>query len=108
MESDIRWDEWAVENIFDRNISLELKLGWSVWRLALLVSSPVVLSLVIGFWYQSVTDDVQTAWTIASYVVTAAGGKRATLNAFFWHFLALTFLAVLVALMGLVTAIGDV
>lgn len=38
----------------------------------------LILSLVIGTWYMQSTGDVQTAWTISSYSVTAAGGMFRT------------------------------
>jgi hypothetical protein len=55
---------------------------WSVRKILLFSFVPIVLSLVIGFWYMFTSHDpqsdrvaiVQTAWTIASYIVTTAGG----------------------------------
>lgn len=56
-------------------LSLELLLGWCPIKILVVVILPVVLSLAIGTWYMQVTGDVQTAWTIASYIVTAAGDE---------------------------------
>ncbi|KAF8241844.1 hypothetical protein K440DRAFT_208150 [Wilcoxina mikolae CBS 423.85] len=68
------WIEWIWDTITTRNLSIELILGWSVARISVVVSFPVILSFVIGMWYMKATGDVQTAWTIASYVVTAVEG----------------------------------
>jgi len=35
----------------------------------------MIASLIVGIAYMAKTGDVQTAWTIASYIVTATGGK---------------------------------
>jgi hypothetical protein len=57
--------------------SLQAVLGWSQFRISLVILGPVALSLVLGFWFQSrdPTDlaTIQTAWGIASYVATAGG-----------------------------------
>ncbi|KAK1723149.1 uncharacterized protein BDZ83DRAFT_627166 [Colletotrichum acutatum] len=49
---------------------IELVLDWSVTRFAVVILTPVVLSLVIGLWFNSKdwTDrtTIQTAWSIAS------------------------------------------
>ena len=66
-------------NSRDRSLSLEVVLGWSPLRLTVAVCFPVALSLAIGLWMQSrdPTDltTIQTAWTVASYVVTASARK---------------------------------
>ena len=40
-----------------------------------MVLVPVLFSFGVGLVYMLKTGDVSTAWTISSYVVTAAGGK---------------------------------
>lgn len=77
-----RWNTWIFEKMHEKEAKpidgkycLELRLGWSTLRLAVLVSSPVVLSLVVGTWYMQTHGDVVAAWTIALYIITAAGGK---------------------------------
>ncbi|EPE34698.1 hypothetical protein GLAREA_10392 [Glarea lozoyensis ATCC 20868] len=81
-----RWMNWihAEFNNSDadpRNgtYSLQLVLGWSVPKLIFWGTAPVVLSLVVGLWYMLTPQPgadyvavVQTAWTIASYIVTSA------------------------------------
>ena len=59
----------------DGKYCLELKLGWSTRGLTVLVSTPVILSLVVGTWYMQAHDDIVAAWTIALYIITAAGGE---------------------------------
>jgi hypothetical protein len=55
-------------------LSLEIALGWSPIRISIVVLTPVILSLVIGIWFQSrnPTDlvTIQTAWGIVTYIVT--------------------------------------
>ncbi|KAF8247161.1 hypothetical protein K440DRAFT_644181 [Wilcoxina mikolae CBS 423.85] len=82
------WNEWIFNTIADQSLSIELLLGWSVVRISVVVSFPVLSSFAIGMWYMQTTGDVQTAWTIASYVITGVG--------------------VIIALFGVITAIGDV
>ena len=82
---DLTWSPWSIWIYQTMNechkipssarFSLELRLGWSVTRIVLMTATPVVLSLVVGTWYMQSTGDTQTAWTIASYIVTAAGGE---------------------------------
>ncbi|OCL13131.1 hypothetical protein AOQ84DRAFT_436524 [Glonium stellatum] len=74
------WTEWVHKNLnanshvpFEGKYSLELVYGWSPTRLTFAVSLAVFLSFGIGLGYMLKTGDVSTAWTIASYVVTAAG-----------------------------------
>ncbi|KAF3798506.1 hypothetical protein GCG54_00013247 [Colletotrichum gloeosporioides] len=60
--------------------ALELILSWSAPKFIFWGMSPILLSLAIGIWYMqrrlSDGDDfnsvVQTAWSISSYIVTAA------------------------------------
>lgn len=75
------WSAWIYEAVnekhakpVDAKYSLELKLGWSSLRVTVLTSAPVILSLVIGTWYMQTYNDVIAAWTIALYIITAAGG----------------------------------
>lgn len=58
----------------EHSLSLEIILGWSLIRISVVVLTPVVLSLAIGIWFQSRNPTdlvmVQTAWGIATYIVT--------------------------------------
>jgi hypothetical protein len=56
-------------------LSIEFIEGWSRSRIAILAIIPVVFSLAIGFYYQYAFDDVQTAWSLASYIVTTFAGN---------------------------------
>ena len=53
------------------SFSLEIVMGWSPFRIILVIFVPVILSLAIGLWFQArdPTDlaTIQTAWGIASY-----------------------------------------
>jgi hypothetical protein len=81
------WSRWVVDcldggsmDIMNEDAySLEIVLGWSPSRISIAVLSPVALSLVIGFWFNSRdwTDlaTIQTAWGLASYIATAGGCK---------------------------------
>jgi hypothetical protein len=64
---------------FDEYLSLEVITGWPVTRISIAIFIPIVLSLIIGLWYQSRKPHamamVQTARAIASYIVTAEGRK---------------------------------
>ncbi|KAF8518103.1 hypothetical protein BDD12DRAFT_866720 [Trichophaea hybrida] len=42
------WIGWIWNTISIRNLSIELILGWSVARISVVVSTPVILSFVIG------------------------------------------------------------
>ena len=72
---------WIQKNLNENKLplegkySLELVYGWSPLRLSILVIFPVILSFGVGLGYMLETGDAGGAWTIASYVVTAAGGK---------------------------------
>ncbi|KAH6855586.1 hypothetical protein B0I37DRAFT_411567 [Chaetomium sp. MPI-CAGE-AT-0009] len=74
------WESWVMKNLNRgspeptvNSYSIRLVLRWDIYRIALAIMLPVVLSIVAGVTYQQVTEDIQTAWTIASYVVTAVG-----------------------------------
>jgi len=59
--------------------SVQLIYDWSSYRLTITFAVPLLLSLILGFWYMSKTGDVVTAWTISLYVVTAAAAVIALL-----------------------------
>ncbi|KAJ8128904.1 hypothetical protein O1611_g4729 [Lasiodiplodia mahajangana] len=65
------------DDVRNGTYSLEIVLGWSATRISVVVLLPVLLSLAIGLYInsQNWTDltTIQTAWSIASYVVTAGG-----------------------------------
>ena len=80
-----KWAEWVFDCLDGRSmdvmnkhaLSLEVVLGWSPSRISIAVLSPVFLSLIIGFWFNSRDwqdlSTIQAAWGIASYIVTAGG-----------------------------------
>jgi len=59
--------------------SVQLIYDWSSYRLTITFAVPLLLSLILGFWYMYKTGDVVTAWTISLYVVTAAAAVIALL-----------------------------
>jgi hypothetical protein len=83
------WTRWIRESLNndsddplhsgDCGLSLDLVLGWSPIRISNVILGPVILSLVLGLWFQSRSPNdlvtIQTAWAIASYVATAGGCK---------------------------------
>jgi hypothetical protein len=84
------WAVWIHETINDASenpranpdgdaLSFEVVLGWSKFRIAVVILLPILLSLVIGIWFNSRNwndlSTIQTAWGIASYVATAGGRK---------------------------------
>jgi hypothetical protein len=66
------------DNPLEGRYSVQLIYDWSSYRLIITFCVPLLLSLVLGFWYMAKTGDVVTAWTISLYVVTAAAGKLET------------------------------
>jgi ankyrin repeat protein len=86
-DKDKRWEDWIQVhfNLSDPNprkgkYTLELILRWSIVKITLYGMAPILLSLVIGFWYMTTPGDdrnaiVQTAWTISSYIITGGGGE---------------------------------
>jgi hypothetical protein len=89
-DKDDYWKRW-IHHFFNEGdrvpgrgrYALRFVLTWSVRKILLFSFVPIILSLVIGFWYMFTSHDlqsdrvaiVQTAWTIASYIVTTAGGS---------------------------------
>jgi hypothetical protein len=84
-----RWMDWIHKNFNSDSINpedgkyaLQLPLRWSPLKLITWSSMPIIFSLVIGLWYminphpgEDYVAVVQTAWTVASYIVTTAARK---------------------------------
>lgn len=80
-----RWLDWIHLNFNNGSLdpangtySLQLVLSWSPVKIIFWGIAPIILSLAIGLWYMlkpTPNEDfltvVQTAWAIASYIVTA-------------------------------------
>ena len=64
----------------ESHLSLRLITKWSRYRLILASTIPMALSLGMGFYYMQVTGDVQTAWTVSGYIVTAGAFLIAVLS----------------------------
>lgn len=86
----VEWADWVQLNLnnngdtpegrllplpFQCHRSLKLIIKWSRFRLILAASVPLFLSMAVGFWFHIKKGDVQTAYTIASYIVTAGACK---------------------------------
>ena len=81
------WDDWVFKHLNNSSknpsegkYSIEVLLSWSVLRLSGVTSIPVLLSLAIGLWYQTLaaengSDPTGTAWIIATYIITAGARK---------------------------------
>jgi len=81
------WADWvfdcldggSLDVMNEGTYSLEIVLGWSPTRISVAVLSPVVLSFVVGIWFNSRDwadlATIQTAWGVASYIATAGGRK---------------------------------
>jgi hypothetical protein len=59
----------------DGKYSLQLQLAWSPYRIMVLASTPILLSLAIGIWYDVHYEEPEVAFVIATYIATAGGGK---------------------------------
>jgi hypothetical protein len=101
------WQGWIHKNLnggknmpLEGRYSLQLIYDWSSYRLTIIVAVPLLLSLVIGFWYMNSQGDVVTAWTLALYIVTAAAGE------FLWKSRACSYADCKAALIGLLAIIG--
>lgn len=89
-----RWLHWVQKelnlgntNPADGRYALLLVLKWSPFKIAMYGIASIILSLIIGFWYmweggqfpEATASDMvgitQTAWTISSFILTAAGGE---------------------------------
>jgi len=85
-----RWMTWIHANFNngsnnpkDGTYTLQLLLQWSPIKLIIWSLVPILLSLAIGLWYminpypgEDHVVVVQTAWTIASYIVTTAAREQ--------------------------------
>lgn len=77
------WAEWVHINLnnkrscpFRSQLSLKLVLRWSQGRIATASLCPLLLSFAVGAWYAKVYNDVQTGFTVASYIVTAGAVSK--------------------------------
>ncbi|KAK1242608.1 hypothetical protein MKX08_005420 [Trichoderma sp. CBMAI-0020] len=80
----LAWAKWIHQTLNNSSLdvvegtyAIEVVLDWSPTRISIVLLVPVLLSLAIGLWLNSVawTDlaTIQSAWGTASYVVTAGG-----------------------------------
>ena len=89
------WTDWIHERLnelkfepdggyLSKQLSIEIVLGWSPLRISIVVLGPFLLSLAVGLWFQSRNPmdlaTIQTAWGIASYIVTAGSCESSTIR----------------------------
>ena len=82
-ETQRRWLPWVQEHVNEgdhgngrRRFGLQIVQRWSATNLSVYESVPLLLSLAIGIWYQSMIEGdrstvEQTAWTICGYIIAA-------------------------------------
>jgi hypothetical protein len=88
-----RWLNWIQqefnmhhENPADGKYALQFVLRWSPPKVVMYGTASIILALIIGFWYMyaqrfpgagpsDIFAITQTAWTISSFILTAAGGE---------------------------------
>jgi hypothetical protein len=63
-----------------RTFSIELIYYWSPLRITILISLPLIASLLVGTLYAHMNDDIVAAWTISLYIVTCILGMFFCLN----------------------------
>lgn len=90
VELNVKWTEWihgalnhgshARSSVVEhQSYSLEIVLGWSPRRIAIVVFSPVVLSLVVGLVLNSRDwadeGNCEMSWVVATYIATSGGSE---------------------------------
>lgn len=70
------WIEW-VFNLrgSDQRYALEFVEGWNTTRIAIACAIPLVTSTVVGTVWSARTGDVQTAFTVAGFILTSGTCK---------------------------------
>jgi hypothetical protein len=67
------WIEWVFRlRRQDKRHALELVEGWNTTRIIVAGTLPWLLSCIIGIIWAVVSKDVQSAFTVASFILTSA------------------------------------
>jgi len=67
------WIEWVFRlRRGDRRHALELVEGWDTLRIIIAGTVPWLISCIIGIAYAIRTHDVQSAFTVAGFILTSA------------------------------------
>lgn len=84
--SELQWLPWLQQHFNQGDstpdkprLALQLVLRWDSTKIGLYGLNAILLSLAIGFWFQYRQEGdriavVQTAWTIAGFIIGAASG----------------------------------
>jgi hypothetical protein len=110
----ISWTKWVQKELngnkiilFEGRYSLELIYSWSAVRLSVAVVTPTLFNLAMGLGYMIKTGDVSTAWTISSYIVTAAGGMLSPASSFGKEIICIDLFIAIVALLAILGTLKD-
>lgn len=67
------WVEWVFRlRRGDRRHALELVEGWDTLRIIIAGTFPWLISCIVGVVYAVLTHDAQSAFTVASFILTSA------------------------------------
>lgn len=73
-----QWIEWifALKSTADKEkYALEIVEGWRSGRIVLLGAIPCIGSCLTGILWSIFGGDIQTAFAVASFIITASGGR---------------------------------
>jgi hypothetical protein len=75
LSSEHKWIDWVFRlRKSDRRHALEFVEGWDTTRIAITGSIPWTFSCIVGVVWAVRTGDVQTAFSVASFILTSATG----------------------------------
>jgi hypothetical protein len=76
IDTDHAWIDWVFRlRQPDRRHALEFVEGWNGTRIAVAGVTPMVLSTLVGIIWSVMDGDVQTAFTVAGFILTAGTCK---------------------------------
>ncbi|XTI84282.1 hypothetical protein V2W45_1366780 [Cenococcum geophilum] len=76
INTETAWIEWVFRlRQEDKRHALEFVEGWNLSRVIIVGCLPWLISLIIGITWVAVTKDAQTAFTVASFVLTSVTGE---------------------------------
>jgi hypothetical protein len=81
VDTDHAWIDWIFRlRQPDRRHALEFVEGWNGTRIAVAGITPMVFSTLVGIIWSARSGDVQTAFTVAGFILTA--GTRELMSYF--------------------------
>lgn len=71
------WVDWIfrIKGLSPNRYGLEFVQGWDGRKIVILAAVPWIGSVITAFLWSALTGDVQTAMAVASYILTASGGR---------------------------------